>query len=121
MSAVSTADPQLQAAVQDCVRALRRIADYTLPPALDRQLRELGKQGVPQCGRARAAPRPGRIHRAAGYRETPGGTGPPTTPKLLRRRGGRVSVVSEALRTPPAGRRSLPEYHTLVMSGVPLA
>ncbi len=44
MSAVSTADPQLQAAVQNCVRALRRIADYTLLPPLDRQLGELGER-----------------------------------------------------------------------------
>ncbi|MCI0457957.1 MAG: hypothetical protein L0Z62_13405 [Gemmataceae bacterium] len=44
MSAVSTADPQLQAAVRDCVRTLRRVAKYTLPPALDRQLRELGER-----------------------------------------------------------------------------
>ena len=44
MSAISTADPQLQAAVQTSVRALRRIADYSLPPALDRYLRTLGER-----------------------------------------------------------------------------
>ncbi len=44
MSAISTQDPQLQAAVHSCVRALRRIADYTLPPDLDRCIRDLGER-----------------------------------------------------------------------------
>ena len=44
MSVVSTADPQFQAAVQSCVQTLRSLADYTLPPALDRYIRELGER-----------------------------------------------------------------------------
>jgi hypothetical protein len=44
MSAVSTQDPQLQTALQNCFRALRGMADYTLPPALDRYIRELGER-----------------------------------------------------------------------------
>jgi hypothetical protein len=44
MSAVSTTDPQLQAAVQNSMRALRRVAGYTLPPTLDRYIRELGER-----------------------------------------------------------------------------
>jgi hypothetical protein len=44
MSAISTQDPQLQAAVHNCVRALRRLADYTLPPDLDRHIRDLGER-----------------------------------------------------------------------------
>jgi hypothetical protein len=44
MSTVSTEDPQLQTAVQNCVRALRGIAEYTLPPALDRYIRALGER-----------------------------------------------------------------------------
>ena len=44
MSAVSTQDPQLQTALQNCFRALRGMAGYTLPPALDRYLRELGER-----------------------------------------------------------------------------
>lgn len=44
MSVISTQDPQLQEAVQTSVRALRRIAGYTLTPALDRYMRELGER-----------------------------------------------------------------------------
>jgi hypothetical protein len=44
MSAVSTEDPQLQTAVQNCVRALRGLAEYTLPPELDRYIRDLGER-----------------------------------------------------------------------------
>jgi hypothetical protein len=44
MTAISTKDPQLQTAVQSCVRALRRLAGYTLPPDLDRYIRELGER-----------------------------------------------------------------------------
>jgi hypothetical protein len=45
MSAVSTQDdPQLHAAVRSCVQALRRLAEYTLSPALDRYIRELGER-----------------------------------------------------------------------------
>jgi hypothetical protein len=44
MSAVSTEDPGLQAAVRSCVQALRRVTASTLPPALDRYIQELGEQ-----------------------------------------------------------------------------
>jgi hypothetical protein len=44
MSVASTADPKLWAAVRSCVRALQQVANYTLPPALDRQLQELGER-----------------------------------------------------------------------------
>jgi hypothetical protein len=44
MAVVSTTDPQLQTAIRNSVRALRRIADYTLPPDLDRYIRELGER-----------------------------------------------------------------------------
>ncbi|MCI0461371.1 MAG: hypothetical protein L0Z62_30855 [Gemmataceae bacterium] len=44
MSVLSTANPQLQAAVRNCVRVLRRLAEYTLPPALDQHMRQLGER-----------------------------------------------------------------------------
>ena len=39
------ADPQrLQSAFRTCERALRRLADYCLDPALDQRLRDLGER-----------------------------------------------------------------------------
>jgi hypothetical protein len=39
------ADPRrLQSAFQSCERALRRVADYRLDPALDQRLRDLGER-----------------------------------------------------------------------------
>ncbi len=35
---------RLQAALRTCERALRRVADYRLDPALDQRLRELGER-----------------------------------------------------------------------------
>jgi hypothetical protein len=40
----SSADPRLPAAVRSCVQALRQVANYTLPDALDAQLRDLGER-----------------------------------------------------------------------------
>lgn len=38
-------DPKrLQSAFRSCERALRRVADYRLDPALDRRLRDLGER-----------------------------------------------------------------------------
>ena len=38
-------DPQrLQSALRTCERALRRMADYRLDPALDRRMRDLGER-----------------------------------------------------------------------------
>jgi len=44
MTAVSLDDPKFQSALQVSHRALRRIASYTLDPALDQRLRELGER-----------------------------------------------------------------------------
>ncbi len=44
MSVLSTTNPQLRAAVHTCAQTLRRLAEYTLPPALDRHMRELGER-----------------------------------------------------------------------------
>jgi hypothetical protein len=39
------ADPRrLQSALRTCERALRRVADYRLDPALDQRLRDLGER-----------------------------------------------------------------------------
>ena len=39
-----TDDKRLQSAFQTCERALRRMADYRLDPALDRRVRDLGER-----------------------------------------------------------------------------
>ncbi len=44
MAAVSTADPQFQSAIQACVAALHKLADYELDPSLQRRLHELGER-----------------------------------------------------------------------------
>jgi hypothetical protein len=40
----SVADPQVRSALQVSHRALRRIAGYVLPPALEQRMRELGER-----------------------------------------------------------------------------
>ena len=44
MSVQSVADPRLHAAVRSSVQALRQFANYTLPPVLNQQVRELGER-----------------------------------------------------------------------------
>jgi hypothetical protein len=43
MGVASAIDPRLPTAVRSCVRALRQVACYQLPAALDRRLQELGE------------------------------------------------------------------------------
>lgn len=43
MSAVSTADPELFRALEGCVTALRRMAEYELPDSLAARMHELGE------------------------------------------------------------------------------
>jgi hypothetical protein len=44
MTTVSAAEPPVRSALQACRQALRRIADYTLDPALDRRMLDLGER-----------------------------------------------------------------------------
>jgi hypothetical protein len=44
MATVSTEDPQFQQAIQACMVALRRMADYELDPSLHRRMHELGER-----------------------------------------------------------------------------
>jgi hypothetical protein len=44
MSAPTKNEPRLSQAVHNSVRALRRVVDYRFPPALDRQMLELGER-----------------------------------------------------------------------------
>jgi hypothetical protein len=44
MTEASLADPSVQTALQHGVRALKRVANYFLPPALDRRMQELGER-----------------------------------------------------------------------------
>ncbi len=44
LASVSTAEPQFRLAITSCVAALRRLADYELPPTLARRLEELGER-----------------------------------------------------------------------------
>lgn len=44
MSANAPLEPAWQAALSSSVSALRRLADYTLPPELDRRILELGER-----------------------------------------------------------------------------
>jgi hypothetical protein len=43
MTPTSLADSRVQSALGHGVRALRRVANYALPPALDRRMQELGE------------------------------------------------------------------------------
>jgi hypothetical protein len=43
MTLTTLADPRVQSALRDGVRALKRMADYVLPAALDRRLQSLGE------------------------------------------------------------------------------
>jgi hypothetical protein len=44
MTGVLLTDPSVQTALQHGVRALKRVANYLLPPALDRRMQELGER-----------------------------------------------------------------------------
>jgi hypothetical protein len=44
MSAIATTDPARNDALRTSARALRRLADYSLPPELDRRILELGER-----------------------------------------------------------------------------
>lgn len=44
MSIAPTQDPRLEAVLRNCARALRQVASYALPSALDRRLLELGER-----------------------------------------------------------------------------
>ena len=44
MAATSSADARVQTALQHGVRALERVAHYSLPVALDRRMQELGER-----------------------------------------------------------------------------
>ncbi|NOT55163.1 MAG: hypothetical protein HOP18_11195 [Deltaproteobacteria bacterium] len=44
MTTVSTADPQFQSALQACVVALHKLADYELDAPLHRRIHELGER-----------------------------------------------------------------------------
>ncbi len=44
MAASTLTDARVQSALQQGVRALTRVAQYTLPVALDRRMQELGEQ-----------------------------------------------------------------------------
>ena len=44
VATISAGDPKFLRAIQSCVQTLRRLANYELPPALDRRLQELGEQ-----------------------------------------------------------------------------
>jgi len=44
VAAVSTADPRLQAALNECVTSLDGLAHYTLDPAIEKRLRDLGER-----------------------------------------------------------------------------
>lgn len=41
---MSAENGRLQSALRTCERALRRVADYRLDPALDRRMRDLGER-----------------------------------------------------------------------------
>jgi hypothetical protein len=41
---LSTTDPAVSAALQACVAALRRVAEYQVEPALDERLRDQGER-----------------------------------------------------------------------------
>lgn len=43
MTPTTLADSRVQAALRHGVRALKRVANYVLPPALDRRLQQLGE------------------------------------------------------------------------------
>ena len=44
MAVASSVDPRVLAALQSCVQALRPVANYTLPPALDQRMLDLGER-----------------------------------------------------------------------------
>src|SRR5437870_3486634 len=44
MTGASLADPRVQTALQQGVRALERLSHYVLPAALDRRMQELGER-----------------------------------------------------------------------------
>jgi hypothetical protein len=44
MTGTSLADPTVQSALQHVARALKRVSNYHLPPALDRRMQELGER-----------------------------------------------------------------------------
>ena len=44
MATISTADPQFQSAIEACVSALKRIADYKLNATLSHRMHELGER-----------------------------------------------------------------------------
>lgn len=43
MASITLGDSRVQAALRQGVRALERVSNYTLPPALDRRLQQLGE------------------------------------------------------------------------------
>jgi hypothetical protein len=44
MSIALPPDPRLHAAIRSCVQALRQVANYKLPSALDQQMQDLGER-----------------------------------------------------------------------------
>lgn len=44
MAAPSAIEPRLQVAVKNSAKALRRMVEYRMPPALDRKMLELGER-----------------------------------------------------------------------------
>ena len=63
MAPTTLADSRVQSALRHGVHALKRVANYVLPAALDRRLQELGEnKEYLGAGRTRGVTGPGDVH-----------------------------------------------------------